>query len=81
MKQAQAAYQAALAQQQVLSLRISIDQATKADLVVAVVCNGMPGRERHQARLDAISSSVHVDLGIAGPEDPGRAKPFPTLGL
>lgn len=33
MKQAQAAYQAALAQQQVLSLRIGIDQATKADRV------------------------------------------------
>jgi CubicO group peptidase (beta-lactamase class C family) len=51
------------------------------DLVVAVVCNGMPGRERHAARLDAISSAVYVDLGIAAPGDPGRSKPFPTLGL
>jgi CubicO group peptidase (beta-lactamase class C family) len=51
------------------------------DLVVAVVCNGMPGRERHSARLDAISSAVYVDLGIAQADDPGRAKPFPTLGL
>ena len=51
------------------------------DLVVAVVCNGMPGRERHNARLDAISSAVYVDLGIAEPGDPGRSKPFPTVGL
>ena len=51
------------------------------DLVVAVVCNGMPGRERHAARLDAISSAVYVDVGIAKADDPGRAKPFPTLGL
>jgi CubicO group peptidase (beta-lactamase class C family) len=51
------------------------------DLVVAVVCNGMPGRERHQARLDAISSAVYVDLGLASADDPGRPKPFPTAGL
>jgi CubicO group peptidase (beta-lactamase class C family) len=51
------------------------------DLVVAVVCNGMPGRERHSARLDAISSAVYVDVGIAEAGDPGRSKPFPVLGL
>jgi CubicO group peptidase (beta-lactamase class C family) len=51
------------------------------DLVVAVVCNGMPGRERHSARLDAISSAVYIDLGIAAAGDPGRSKPFPVLGL
>jgi CubicO group peptidase (beta-lactamase class C family) len=51
------------------------------DLVVAVVCNGMPGRDRHSARLDAISSAVYLDLGIASAEDPGRHKPFPNLGL
>ena len=51
------------------------------EVVVAVVCNGMPGRERHNARLDAISTAVYVDLGLAKPGDPGRAKPFPTLGL
>ncbi len=33
------------------------------DLVVAVVCNGMPGRDRHSARLDAIASAVYVDAG------------------
>jgi len=41
----------------------------------------MPGRERHSARLDAISSAVYVDLGLAKSEDPGRTKPYPTLGL
>jgi CubicO group peptidase (beta-lactamase class C family) len=51
------------------------------DLVVAVVCNGMPGRDRHQARLDAIASAVYVDLGLASADDPGRAKPFPTAGV
>jgi CubicO group peptidase (beta-lactamase class C family) len=50
-------------------------------VVVAVVCNGMPGRERHDARLDAISSAVYVDLGIARADDPGRSKPYPTQGL
>jgi len=51
------------------------------DLVVAVVCNGMPGRDRHQTRLDAISSAVYVDLGLVRADDPGRSKPFPTEGL
>jgi CubicO group peptidase (beta-lactamase class C family) len=51
------------------------------DLVVAVVCNGMPGRDRHAAHLDAISSAIYVDLGIASADDPGRRKPFPSAGL
>jgi CubicO group peptidase (beta-lactamase class C family) len=50
-------------------------------VVVAVVCNGMPDRDRHYRRLDAISSAVYVDLGLAGPDEQGRAKPFPTAGL
>lgn len=50
-------------------------------VVVAVVCNGMPGGPRHYARLDAISSAVYVDLGLAKPDDPGRAKPVPTSAL
>jgi len=50
-------------------------------VVVAVVCNGMPGTERHSARLDAIASAVYVDLGLAKPDDPGRVKPFPQGGL
>ena len=51
------------------------------EVVVAVVCNGMPGRERHSARLDAISSAVYVDLGLAKSDDAGRVKPYPMLGL
>ncbi len=51
------------------------------DLVVAVVCNGMPGRERHSARLDAISRAIYVDAGIAAAGDAGRSKPFPMVGL
>jgi CubicO group peptidase (beta-lactamase class C family) len=50
-------------------------------VVVAVVCNGMPGLERHNARLDAISSAVYVDLGIVPPDASGRSKPFPTQSL
>jgi CubicO group peptidase (beta-lactamase class C family) len=47
------------------------------DVVVACVCNGMPGTERHSARLDAISTAVYVDLGLAKPTDEGRRKPYP----
>ena len=46
-----------------------------------VVCNGMPGRDRHSARLDAISSAVYVDAGIVAAGEPGRSKPFPNAGL
>jgi CubicO group peptidase (beta-lactamase class C family) len=48
------------------------------DVVVACVCNGMPGRDRHYTRLNDISTAVYVDLGIAKPSDEGRDKPFPT---
>ncbi len=50
-------------------------------VVVAVVCNGMPGLERHNARLEAISTAVYVDLGLAKADDPGRAKPSAVKGL
>jgi len=51
------------------------------DVVVAVVCNGMPDRDRHYARLDAVSSAAYVDLGLADRGDRGRVKQYPTLGL
>ncbi len=51
------------------------------DVVVAVVCNGMPDRDRHYRRFDAISSAVYVDLGLAAPSATGRSKPYPTVGL
>ena len=47
------------------------------DVVVACVFNGMPGRDRHSARLDAMSTAVYLDLGIAKPSDEGRPKPYP----
>jgi CubicO group peptidase (beta-lactamase class C family) len=50
-------------------------------VVVAVVCNGMCGVARHYPRLDAICSAVYLDLGLAQPDDPGRAKPIPTSAL
>jgi hypothetical protein len=50
-------------------------------LVVAYVCNGMPGAERHHERLDEVSSAIYVDVGLARPDDPGRLKPYPTAGL
>ena len=50
-------------------------------VVVSVVCNGMPARDRHYARLDAIASAVYVDLGLADPGERGRVKEYPTAGL
>ena len=44
-------------------------------VVVAVVCNGMPDRDRHYRRLDAISSAVYVDgLGLLVSRRADRAK-------
>jgi len=51
------------------------------DLVVALVCNGMPERERHEARMHAFAAAVYVDVGIAAADAPGRAKEFATKGL
>ena len=50
-------------------------------VVVAVVCNGMPGPERHHPRMDAIATAAYIDAGIASASDPGRAKPYPTTSL
>jgi CubicO group peptidase (beta-lactamase class C family) len=51
------------------------------DLVVALVCNGMPERERHEQRMHEFAAALYVDLGIAAPDAPGRAKEFATKGL
>jgi CubicO group peptidase (beta-lactamase class C family) len=51
------------------------------DVVVAYICNGMPGADRHHRRLDDVSSAIYVDLGLAAPDDPGRPKPYPTAGV
>jgi CubicO group peptidase (beta-lactamase class C family) len=49
------------------------------DVVVAVVCNGMPGPEAHHPRMDAISTALYEDLALARGE--GREKPYPSTGL
>lgn len=36
------------------------------DLVVAWVCNGLPGEPRHQQRQRALNAAIYADLGIAG---------------
>lgn len=35
------------------------------DLVVAWVCNGLPGEPRHQQRQRALNAAIYADLGIA----------------
>ena len=35
-------------------------------LVVAVVCNGRPGEEKHQRRMREVLRAVYEDLGLAG---------------
>ena len=35
------------------------------ELVVAWVCNGLPGERKHQARQRAINSSIYEDLGLS----------------
>lgn len=40
--------------------------------------SGMPAsREVHYRRLEAISSAIYEDLGLAGPGDLGREHPVP----
>jgi CubicO group peptidase (beta-lactamase class C family) len=50
-------------------------------VVIACACNGMPARDAHYARLDAVSSAAYVDLGLAEPGARGRVKQYPTVGL
>lgn len=47
-------------------------------LVVAMQTNGMPGTDKHYARLAAISDAIYEDTGIADPADPGRLKDRPV---
>ena len=50
-------------------------------LVVAVVCNGMPGPARHYQRMSTLSSAIYEDLGLVEAGDPGRDKRAPAGGL
>jgi CubicO group peptidase (beta-lactamase class C family) len=47
-------------------------------IVVAVVCNGMPGGDAHSSRMDAIATAVYEDLGFTGP---GREKIYPLASF
>ena len=50
-------------------------------VVVAVVCNGMPGPERHHPRMDAIATPPTSMRASASASDPGHAKTYPTTSL
>ncbi len=48
-------------------------------LVAVVQTNGMCGNDEHYHRLADIATALYVDLGLAAPDDPGRAKAFPSV--
>jgi CubicO group peptidase (beta-lactamase class C family) len=50
-------------------------------LVAVVQTNGMCGNDDHYLRLDAVTSALYEDLGLAAPGAPGRDKPFPSVEL
>jgi CubicO group peptidase (beta-lactamase class C family) len=50
-------------------------------LVAVVQANGMCGNDDHYLRLDAVTTALYEDLGLAAPGAPGRDKPFPSVEL
>lgn len=50
-------------------------------VVVTLVTNGMPGRDRHYRRFEAVCSAIYEDLGLAAPGSAGRSHPLPAAGL
>ena len=50
-------------------------------LVAVVQTNGMCGNDDHYLRLDAVSTALYEDLGLAPTGAPGRDKPFPSVEL
>ncbi|HEY3674268.1 MAG TPA: serine hydrolase domain-containing protein [Acidimicrobiia bacterium] len=50
-------------------------------LVAVVQTNGMCGNDDHYLRLDAVTTALYEDLGLAAPGSPGRDKPFPSVEL
>lgn len=50
-------------------------------LVAVVQTNGMCGNDDHYLRLDAVTTALYEDLGLAAPGAPGRDKPFPSVEL
>lgn len=51
-----------------------------ADVIVALVCNGMAPRETHYPRMAALCDAVYTDLGAADPAS-RRDRPFPSNAL
>lgn len=50
-------------------------------VVVTLVTNGMPGRDRHYRRFESVCSALYEDLGIAPAGSPGRSHAMPESGL
>lgn len=50
-------------------------------LVAVVQTNGMCGNDDHYLRLDAVTTALYEDLGLAAPGASGRDKPFPSVEL
>ena len=50
-------------------------------LVAVVQTNGMCGNDDHYLRLDAVTTALYEDLGLAAPGARGRDKPFPSVEL
>ena len=50
-------------------------------LVAVVQTNGMCGNDDHYLRLDAVTSALYEDLGLAAAGASGRDKPFPSVEL
>jgi hypothetical protein len=41
----------------------------------------MCGNDDHYLRLDAVTTALYEDLGVAASGAPGRDKPFPSVEL
>jgi CubicO group peptidase (beta-lactamase class C family) len=50
-------------------------------LVAVVQTNGMCGNDDHYLRLDAVTTALYEDLGLAAAGAPGRDKPFPSVEI
>jgi CubicO group peptidase (beta-lactamase class C family) len=50
-------------------------------LVAVVQTNGMCGNDDHYLRLDAVTTALYEDLGLAARGASGRDKPFPSVEL
>ena len=51
------------------------------DLVAVVQVNGMCTNDDHYLRMDAVTTALYEDLGLAPRGATGRDKPFPSVDL